>query len=85
MYRASSDTTVRIWPAVRARVAAAAPALSLALAGPAFASQTNYQETIPLVYAILVISVVGAAVTFGVLIYAVIHFRDPKTVGRKYG
>jgi hypothetical protein len=76
---------VRIWPAVRARCAAVAPTLSLGLAAPWFAQETNYQETIPLVYAILVISVVGAAVTFGFLIYAVVHFRDPATVGRRYG
>jgi hypothetical protein len=76
---------VRIWPAVRARLAAVAPSLSLALAGPVLTQQTNYQETIPIVYAILIISVIGAAITFGVLIYAVIHFRDPNTVGRRYG
>jgi hypothetical protein len=76
---------VRIWPAVRARLSTSVPTISLALAAPLLAQETNYQETLPLVYAILVISVIGAAVTFGFLIYAVIHFRDPATVGRRYG
>jgi hypothetical protein len=76
---------VPFWSAVRARVGAPAPAAAMALAGLAFADETNYQETIPLVWAILIISVVGAALTFSFLIYAIIHFRDPATVGRRYG
>jgi hypothetical protein len=77
--------TVLKWPAVRARLAAAAPALALVLGLPAFAQETNYQETLPLVYTILIISVVGAGLVFAFLLYAIVHFRDPATKGRKYG
>ncbi len=76
---------MRIWPAVRARVAISAPAVGMALAAPAFANETNYQETLPIVYAILIISVIGAALTFSFLFYAIVHFRDPATRGRRYG
>lgn len=76
---------MRNWPAVRARLAALLPTLAAALAAPVFADQTNYQETLPLVYVILIISVVGAGLVFAFLLYAIVHFRDPATKGRRYG
>jgi len=66
-------------------VAALVPALAPWLTRMLSASQTNYQETMPLVWAILIISVVGAALTFGFLLYAIVRFRDPATRGRRYG
>ncbi len=70
-----------------------APAL-LAAAGPAgigaspvavYAVQTNLQETMPIVWVLLAISVAGAAITYALLTYAIWKFRDPSTRGRRYG
>jgi hypothetical protein len=47
--------------------------------------ETNLQLTSPLVWVMLGISVAGAIVTFGYLVYAVWKFRDPTKRGRKYG
>ena len=76
---------MRSGPAVPVLVAALVPALAPWLTRMLSASQTNYQETMPLVWAILIISVVGAALTFGFLLYAIVRFRDPATRGRRYG
>ena len=57
----------------------------LAVAGRAAASPTNLQETMPLVWAILAISVAGAILTWGILTWALYRFRDPATRGRRYG
>jgi hypothetical protein len=46
---------------------------------------TNLQETMPLVYAMLVIAVIGAAITWSFLVYALWKFRDPNVKGRRYG
>ncbi len=53
-------------------------------AGP-LRALTDLQQTLPLVYAMLIISIIGAAVTWGFLVYALWKFRDPATKGRKYG
>jgi hypothetical protein len=63
--------------------AIAAPAL--AEFGRLYAGETNLQETMPLVWAMVVISAAGAAITFGVLTYALWKFRDPAAKGRRYG
>ena len=76
---------MRSGPAIPVLVAALVPALAPWLTRMLSASQTNYQETMPLVWAILIISVVGAALTFGFLLYAIVRFRDPATRGRRYG
>jgi hypothetical protein len=47
--------------------------------------ETNLQETLPLVYVMLVLSVIGAAITWSVLAYALWKFRDPATKHRRYG
>lgn len=49
------------------------------------AGQTDLQETSPLVWVILAISVAGAIITFAFLAYAVWKFRDPAVRGRRYG
>ncbi len=57
----------------------------LATSGGALAVQTNLQETMPVVWVLLVISVAGAALTYALLSYALWKFRDPATRGRRYG
>lgn len=46
---------------------------------------TDLQQTMPLVELMTVISVIGAALTWAFLIYALWKFRDPATKGRRYG
>ena len=50
-----------------------------------FAGLTNLQETSPLVWVLLGLSVGGALITWGILAYAIWRFRDPSTKGRRYG
>ena len=76
---------MQIRSAARALAAAAVPAVTIALAGAASATPTNYDETMPIVWVLLAISIAGAAATFGMLIYAIVRFRDPTTRGRRYG
>jgi hypothetical protein len=57
----------------------------VALALPILGLETNLQLTSPLVWVLLGISVAGAIVTFGYLVYAVWKFRDPTKRGRRYG
>ena len=65
------------------------PALGLpgavTVVGSLDAVQTNLQETMPIVWVILAISVAGAALTYALLTYALWKFRDPSTRGRRYG
>ncbi len=49
------------------------------------ATESNLEQTTPLVWVMVAISVAGALVTFAFLVYAVVKFRDPKTRGRRYG
>jgi hypothetical protein len=63
--------------------AAIAPAAMVV--GRLAAGETNLQLTSPLVWVLLGISVAGAIVTFGYLVYAVWKFRDPTKKGRRYG
>jgi hypothetical protein len=46
---------------------------------------TDLQQTLPLVWLILVLSIIGAGITWGVLAYTLWKFRDPATKGRRYG
>jgi hypothetical protein len=64
---------------------AAAIAPGLLLAAKVGASGSNLQLTNPLVWVMLGISIAGAIVTFGYLVYAVWKFRDPTKRGRRYG
>jgi hypothetical protein len=47
--------------------------------------QTNLQETNALVWVMLGISVAGAIVTFGFLVYAIWRWRDREAGRRPYG
>lgn len=49
------------------------------------ASQSNLEQTAPLVWTLVAISAAGAVVTFAVLVYALRKFRDPATRRRRYG
>jgi amino acid transporter len=70
----------------RAAPPAVAPILALGL-GPAavVVAETNLQETEPLVWVLVAISVAGALITYGFLAYAVWRYRDPHVKGRRYG
>ena len=59
-----------------ARVGAAAPFL---------AGATDLQQTAPLILVLTILSILGAAITFAILIWAILRFRDPATKGRRYG
>ncbi|MCI4325492.1 MAG: hypothetical protein L3K00_06400 [Thermoplasmata archaeon] len=53
--------------------------------GFAAANPTNLQETTPLLWVMMAISVAGAIVTYAFLAYAIWRYRDPHTKGRRYG
>jgi hypothetical protein len=55
------------------------------LAGVASAHPTNLQETNPILWVMMAISVAGAIVTYAFLAYAIWRYRDPHTRGRRYG
>ena len=59
----------------------------LAFLGGADASsgQTNLQQTQTLFWLLVAISVAGAIITWGFMVYALWKFRDPKVKGRRYG
>lgn len=57
----------------------------LGVTGAASAGGTNLQQTSPLVWVIVAISVGGAIITWGFMVYAILKFRDPATKGRRYG
>ncbi|MCI4319943.1 MAG: hypothetical protein L3K23_07430 [Thermoplasmata archaeon] len=57
----------------------------LFLTGTAAAGPTDLQQTEPLVWVMIGISVAGAVIVYAVLAYALWKFRDPHTKGRKYG
>ena len=68
----------------RRRVAGAVAPV-LAGVSPFLLGETNLEETMPLVWTMLAISVAGALITFGVLTYALWKFRDPAMKRRRYG
>jgi len=65
----------------RARAAGPVGLLAPLVAG----SQSNLQQTSPLVWVMIAIGAAGAIVTFAFLVYAIVRFRDPGTKGRRYG
>ncbi len=74
----------RLW--LRAAAIASSTAGALSLSGVAAAAgQTNLNETAPLVDAMFILSMIGALITFFVLVWALWKFRDPTTKGRRYG
>lgn len=58
----------------------AAPLPALVAAG-----STDLQQTSPLVWVMVAISVAGALITYAFLAYAIWRYRDPHTRGRRYG
>jgi hypothetical protein len=57
----------------------------LAFAGSAAAGESNLQLTAPLVWVLVGISAAGATITWGIMVYALWKFQDPKTRRRRYG
>ena len=75
---------VRRW--VRLGIASMAPVAALvASGGAAAAGSTDLQQTMPLVDVMFVLSVGGALITFFILVWALVKFRDPATRRRRYG
>ena len=71
---------------LRGVLTAAGPVALLSLSGlAAAAGQTDLQETLPLVQAMFFLSLAGALLTFIILVWALLKFRDPTTKGRRYG
>ncbi len=71
---------------VRVLTGLAGVTVPLAASGVASAAgQSNLSETTPLVDAMFILSMAGAIVTFAILVWALIRFRDPATKGRRYG
>ena len=83
MYRGDPLPAVPRPPAPVDRRLAAAPLLGFA--GLVGTGLSNLQETNPLVWAMLAISIGGALVTFAFLAYSIWRFRDPRVRGRRYG
>ncbi|HYK92471.1 MAG TPA: hypothetical protein VEY07_00300 [Thermoplasmata archaeon] len=71
---------LRGWFAWAGAILAAGTGTTLRAAG-----QTDYQQTLPLIDVMFVLSLAGALVTFGILVWALVKFRDPATKGRRYG
>ncbi|HEV2520088.1 MAG TPA: hypothetical protein VGX00_05645 [Thermoplasmata archaeon] len=76
---------MRLRRLARGASAAAAGGLLLASAGAAAASPTDLQQTDPLIWVMLGISIAGAVLTWGIMVYALWKFRDPATKRRRYG
>lgn len=58
---------------------------TVAAAGVTVAGTTNLQQDQPLIEVMLVLSIIGAVLTWAFLVYALWKFRDPSTKGRRYG
>ena len=70
----------------RAVTGAAVGPAGLLLGGAVRATaETPYQLTWPLIEVMTALSVVGAAITFYFLVYAIWKFRDPRMRGRRHG
>lgn len=85
MYGATSKGAVWVRRVARGLLATGAGLGGLATAGGADASQSPLQQTTPLVWVMTAISVVGALIVYGILVWALWKFRDPATKGRRYG
>ncbi|HEV2165916.1 MAG TPA: hypothetical protein VGS23_02885 [Thermoplasmata archaeon] len=69
----------------RGLTAWAAGNVVVAITGSAAAGPTDLQQTSPLIWVMVAISVVGAVLTWGIMVYALWKFRDPATKRRRYG
>jgi heme/copper-type cytochrome/quinol oxidase subunit 2 len=85
MYRTLSVPDVRLRPLARGLTVGAGGLGLLALTAGASAGPTNLTETSPVVWVMVAISVAGAIITWGVMVYALWKFRDPATRKRRYG
>ncbi|HTT26671.1 MAG TPA: LapA family protein [Thermoplasmata archaeon] len=65
---------------IAAGIPAAVPSVARAVVG-----DTDLQQTTPLIWVMLVVSVIGAILTWAFLAYAIWKYRDPATKGRRYG
>lgn len=71
---------------LRLGIALAGPSALLVSSGGALgAGSTDLQQTMPLVDVMFILSVAGALITFFVLAWALVKFRDPATRRRRYG
>jgi heme/copper-type cytochrome/quinol oxidase subunit 2 len=64
---------------------AALATAAVTLPGVGSAGPTDAQQTAPLVWVLLILSIIGAVLVFGILVWAILRFRDPRTKGRRYG
>jgi hypothetical protein len=85
MYAIPCVPGVRLRPWARALTVGAGGLGLLALTAVASAGSSNLQETTPLVWVMVAISVAGAIITWGIMVYALWKFRDPATRRRRYG
>jgi amino acid transporter len=76
---------VRPRPLARTLLGLGAAAAIASLTGVASAQQSNLQETTPVLWVLIGISVAGALITYAFLAYALWRYRDPHTRGRRYG
>ena len=76
---------MRLRRLARGLTAWAGASAALALSGSAAAGPTNLQETTPLIWVMVAISVAGAIITWGIMVYALWKFQDPRTKRRRYG
>ncbi len=73
-----------VYPAEPVR-APAAPVWAAAVGLIAAASESNLAQTTTLVWTLVAIGAAGAIVTFAIMVYALLKFRDPATRRRRYG
>jgi hypothetical protein len=71
--------------APRALLAAIGVWLVIGLSGFASAGESDYDMIMPLVWVLVIISAVGAAIVYAYLVYAVYKFRDPQMKRNRHG
>ncbi|MFZ3356746.1 MAG: hypothetical protein WA549_08355 [Thermoplasmata archaeon] len=81
----STSESVWVRAAARLVLVGLSGVVALGFAGWAAAGESNYDQTMPLVWALTAISAAGAGIVYAYLVYSVWKFRDPKTKGRRYG
>jgi hypothetical protein len=72
-------------PLARALLGLGAAGAIASVTGVASADPSNLQETTPILWVLIAISIAGALVTYAFLAYALWRYRDPHTRGRRYG
>lgn len=75
----------------RLRIVVSAPSiggpvsLAAAVALSPLLGETNLQMTNDLLWVMTGLAVAGAIITFAFLVYAIVHFRDPRMKGHRHG